>query len=109
MQFIPEAARTNIIRQIYDGLNPGGAFIFAEKTVSECARINEIRTFTYYDYKREHFTSDDILNKERQLRHMMKLNTRTELMNKCATAGFSFQKIESFWQNYGFVAFIAIK
>jgi tRNA (cmo5U34)-methyltransferase len=109
LQFIPEAARTSVIRQIYDGLNPGGAFIFAEKTVSECSRINEIRTFTYYDYKREHFTSDDILNKERQLRHMMKLNTRNELINKCATVGFCFQKIESFWQNYGFVAFIAIK
>ena len=109
LQFIPEAARTSVIRQIYNGLNPGGAFIFAEKTVSECARINEIRTFTYYDYKREHFTSDDILNKERQLRHMMKLNTRNELINKCATVGFCFQKIESFWQNYGFAAFIAIK
>jgi tRNA (cmo5U34)-methyltransferase len=109
LQFIPEIDRTSIIRQIYDGLNPGGAFIFAEKTVSECVRIHDIKTFTYYDYKREHFTSDDILNKERQLRHMMKLNTRNELLNKCATAGFSFQKIDSFWQNFGFTGFIAIK
>jgi len=109
LQFIPEKERTSIIKQIYDGLNSGGAFIFAEKTIAEHAKIQEIRTFTYYDYKREHFSSDDILDKEKQLRHMMKLNTRKELMNKCATAGFEFNKIESFWQNHSFTAFIAIK
>jgi len=109
LQFIPEIDRTSIIRQIYDGLNVGGAFIFAEKTAAENSRIHEMRTFTYYDYKRQNFTSDDILDKEKQLRYMMKLNTRTELVNKCATAGFSFNKIESFWQNFGFTGFIAIK
>ena len=109
LQFIPEKERTSIIKQIYDGLNPGGAFIFAEKTIAECSKIQDIRTFTYYDYKREHFTSDDILNKEKQLRHMMKLNTRKELISKCATAGFAFDRIDSFWQNHSFTAFIAIK
>ena len=109
LQFIQEKERTSIIRQIYEGLNPGGAFIFAEKTIAECSKIQDIRTFTYYDYKREHFTSDDILNKEKQLRHMMKLNTRKELISKCATAGFSFDRIDSFWQNHSFTAFVAIK
>ena len=109
LQFIQEKERTSIIKQIYEGLNPGGAFIFAEKTIAECSKIQDIRTFTYYDYKREHFTSDDILNKEKQLRHMMKLNTRKELIQKCATAGFAFDRIDSFWQNHSFTAFIAIK
>jgi tRNA (cmo5U34)-methyltransferase len=107
LQFIPEVQRSKIIRQIYDGLRYGSAFIFAEKTVSEYTKIQEIRTFTYYDYKRQHFSSDDILDKERQLRHMMKPNTRSELMSMCACAGFS--KIDSFWQNHAFTAFIAIK
>lgn len=109
LQFIQEKERSSIIKQIYDGLNPGGAFIFAEKTIADCSKIQDIRTFTYYDYKREHFTSDDILNKEKQLRHMMKLNTRKELINKCATAGFAFDRIDSFWQNHSFTAFVAIK
>lgn len=109
LQFIQEKERSSIIKQIYEGLNPGGAFIFAEKTIAECSKIQDIRTFTYYDYKREHFTSDDILNKEKQLRHMMKLNTRKELINKCATAGFAFDRIDSFWQNHSFTAFVAIK
>ena len=109
LQFIQEKERSSIIKQIYEGLNPGGAFIFAEKTIADCSKIQDIRTFTYYDYKREHFTSDDILNKEKQLRHMMKLNTRKELINKCATAGFAFDRIDSFWQNHSFTAFVAIK
>jgi len=107
LQFIAEVQRSKIIKQIYDGLRYGSAFIFAEKTVSEHTKIQEIRTFTYYDYKRLHFTSDDILDKERELRHMMKPNTRSELMSMCAVAGFS--KIDSFWQNHGFTSFIAIK
>ena len=109
LQFMPPKDREQVIHNIYEGLNPGGAFIFAEKTIAECSKIQDIRTFTYYDYKREHFTSDDILNKEKQLRHMMKLNTRKELINKCATAGFAFDRIDSFWQNHSFTAFVAIK
>ena len=109
LQFIQEKERSSIIKQIYEGLNPGGAFIFAEKTIADCSKIQDIRTFTYYDYKREHFTSDDILNKEKQLRHMMNINTRKELINKCATAGFAFDRIDSFWQNHSFTAFVAIK
>lgn len=109
LQFIPEHLRRNVVQKIYDGLRHGGAFIFAEKTAAEDPRIQEIRTFTYYDYKSEHFTSDDILQKERQLRHMMKLSTRQDLISLCALAGFGFKRIDSFWQNYGFTGFIAIK
>jgi tRNA (cmo5U34)-methyltransferase len=109
LQFIPEHYRRDIVQKIYNGLRHGGAFIFAEKTAAEDPRIQEIRTFTYYDYKREHFSSDDILDKERQLRHMMKLSTRQDLISLCALAGFSFKRIDSFWQNHGFTGFIAIK
>lgn len=109
LQFIPDHLRRDVVQKIYDGLRYGGAFIFAEKTAADDPRIQEIRTFTYYDYKSQHFTADDILEKERQLRHMMKLNTRQELISLCALAGFSFKRIDTFWQNHGFTGFIAIK
>ena len=109
LQFIPEHLRREIVTKIYKGLRTGGAFIFAEKTVSADPRIQEIRTFTYYDYKREHFTADDILDKERQLRHMMKLKTRSELISLCAVSGFGMENIDTFWQNHGFTGIIAIK
>lgn len=109
LQFMPEDQRQDVIKQIYKGLKWGGAFVFAEKTMAESPKIQEIKTFTFYDYKRQYFTSDDILDKEQTLRHMMKLNTRKELVTMCATAGFSFEHIDSFWQNHAFTGFIAIK
>jgi hypothetical protein len=44
IQFIAERERQKIIEQIYRGLVPGGAFLVAEKTVSQCAKLHEILT-----------------------------------------------------------------
>jgi tRNA (cmo5U34)-methyltransferase len=107
LQFMPQRDRQDVIDCIYNGLQKGGAFIFAEKTVAESPRIHEIRTFTYYDFKRESFTTDDIMDKERTLRHMMKPNTRSELIDMVNNAGFD--QVDSFWQNHAFTGFIAIK
>lgn len=107
LQFMPYHDRIDLIKRVYAGLNPGGAFVFAEKTMPENVRIHEIRTFTYYDFKRRTFTTDDIMDKERQLRHMTKPNTRTELIRICLDAGF--QAVDTFWQNHAFTGFIALK
>ena len=107
LQFMPQRDRQDVINSIYEGLHRGGAFIFAEKTVAESPRIHEIRTFTYYDFKRESFTTDDIMDKERTQRHMMKPNTRSELIDMVTNAGF--EHVDSFWQNHAFTGFIAIK
>ena len=107
LMFMPPHQRETVIKNIYNGLNSGGAFVFYEKTMADSAKIQDIRTFTYYDYKRKSFTTDDIMDKEKTLRSMAKPNTREELLNMCKAAGFS--KIESFWQNHAFVGFLAIK
>ena len=52
-------------------------------------------------------TEKQILEKEVQLRHMMKLLSRAQLVDMLKVAGFS--TIEQFWQNYNFVSFIAVK
>ena len=79
LQFMPPKDRQEVIKKVYDGLNTGGAFIFSEKTFSCNPRIQDMMTFTFYDYKRQNFTDKEILDKEVQLRHMMKLNTKTEI------------------------------
>ena len=107
LQFMSFKDREAVINKVYDGLNDGGAFVFAEKTMPDNARLHEIRTFTYYDHKRKVFTSDDILDKEKQLRHMTKPNTRSEIVSMCERAGFT--AIDSFWQNHAFTGFIALK
>ena len=106
LQFMPPKDREDTIKRIYKGLNRGGAFVFSEKTFSCDPRIQDMMTFMYYDYKRKNFTDTEILDKEVQLRHMMKPNTRTELYKMCTDAGF---EIHTFWQNFNFVGVIAIK
>ena len=107
LQFMPVRDRKKVIDNIYSGLNPGGAFVFAEKTVADNARIQEMMTFTYYDYKRKSFTEKDIMDKEITLRNMLKPNTFGEIHEMLLQAGF--KSVQPFWQNFLFVGAIAIK
>jgi tRNA (cmo5U34)-methyltransferase len=107
LQFMPKKDRFSVIQNIYDGLNEGGGFIFAEKIDCENSRIQDMLTFNYYDFKREKFTTDDIMNKEQTLRHMLKPNTWNEIHYMVEDAGF--KTVEQFWRNHNFLGAIAIK
>lgn len=107
LQFMPMKDREEVIGRIYDGLNTGGAFIFSEKTVANNARIQEMMTFTFYDYKRKNFNTEDIMTKEVALRNMLKPNTWIELEDMILGAGF--RTVQPFWQNFLFVGAIALK
>ena len=107
LQFMPRKDRFDVIKNIYDGLNFGGAFIFAEKTVCEDSRLQEMITFNFYDYKRKHFEASDILEKEKTLRNMLKPNTWKELEGMLECAGF--KTAQPFWRNHMFVGAIAVK
>jgi tRNA (cmo5U34)-methyltransferase len=107
LQFMPPKDRECVIENIYNGLNEGGAFIFAEKTVADTGRFQDMFTFTYYDYKRKSFTEKDIMDKEVTLRNMLKPNTWSELTDMLYSAGFV--NVQPFWRNYLFVGAIATK
>ena len=107
LQFMPKKDRKEVISNIYSGLNEGGAFIFAEKTICESALIQDMITFNYYDYKRKSFDTTDIMDKERTLRNIMKPNTWQQLELMISYAGFS--TVQPFWRNHAFVGAIALK
>ena len=79
----------------------------SEKTICENANFQEMLTFNYYDYKRDSFSTDDIMDKERELRHMLKPNTYEEIIDMLNEVGFS--KTQCFWRNHMFVGIIALK
>ena len=106
LQFMSPKDRQEVINKIYKGLNTGGAFIFSEKTFSSNPRVQDMMTFMFYDYKRQHFSDKEILDKEVQLRHMMKPNTQSELYEMVEGAGF---ELHTFWQNFNFVGIVALK
>lgn len=107
LQFMPKTIRQSMIQKIYDGLNEGGAFIFAEKLMCESAFFQELLTFNHYDYKRKTFSPDEIMDKEVKLRDMLKPNTWRELNTMVMDAGFKETQI--FWRNHQFVGVIATK
>jgi len=107
LQFMPKTSRQETINKIYNGLNEGGAFIFAEKLMCENAFFQELLTFNHYDYKRKTFSAEQIMDKEKELRDMLKPNTWFELEEMVMRAGFKDCQI--FWRNHQFVGVIAIK
>ncbi len=107
LQFMPKSDRKDLLQRIRNGLNEGGAFIFAEKTICENALVQDMITFNYYDYKRKSFDTEDIMDKERTLRHMMKPNTWREIEDMLLDVGFGV--VQPFWRNHAFVGAIAIK
>ena len=107
LQFMSKKDRARVINEIYQGLNFGGGFIFAEKIDCENARLQDMMTFNYYDFKREKFDYDDIMTKEQTLRNMLKPNTWKEIEDMLDFAGF--KAVEQSWRNHNFVGAIAIK
>ena len=107
LQFMPKSDRKSLLENIYNGLNCGGGYIFAEKTICENAFMQDMITFNFYDYKRKSFSTEDIMNKEKELRHMMKPNTWKEIEDMLYSSGF--EKIQPFWRNHAFVGAIAVK
>ena len=107
LQFMPKKDRKAVIQNIYDGLNEGGGFLFGEKIDCTHPRIQDMMTFNFYDFKRQKFSTDDIMDKERTLRKMLKPNTWDEINSMLVDAGF--KGIEVFWQNLMFLGAIALK
>lgn len=107
LQFIPQVFRQGILDKIYEALNPGGGFVLAEKILANNSKIQEILTFTHYDFKSQFFDSNEILDKERTLRSMLKPCYLEELVSMLYKAGF--KEVQTFWQSYLFVGILAIK
>jgi len=107
LQFMPKTNRQQIIDRIYEALVKGGAFIFSEKIFSIDSQLQEMMQFCYYDYKRQFYSAEELLDKEVNLRHMMKPLTYSELIEMVEKAGF--ESVQPFWQNFNFVGIIAIK
>lgn len=108
MQFVPLADREDILKNIYNGMKQGGAFVMVEKVKSSITDVHDIYNDIYYDFKRSQgLTDTSILDKNVSLRGVMKpltLETNVEMLKE---AGFS--QIEVFMKYNNFAGIIAIK
>ena len=106
LQFLKISDRKQLIKKVYNSLNDKGAFIVAEKTYHTNGFIQDLFTFSYYDYKSEEFSNDEIMQKQKDLRSIMKPITERENIEIFNDAGFHVSK---FFQSLQFNAWILIK
>jgi tRNA (cmo5U34)-methyltransferase len=106
LQFLDRDARQQLISNVYDGLNKGGAFIVTEKVYCESGRVQDIFTSSYYDFKKQAFSEKQILDKEVDLRKILKPNTTGENIKMLENAGFN---VHPFYQYLNFVGYLCLK
>jgi tRNA (cmo5U34)-methyltransferase len=107
LQFIPIHERQPVVRNIYEGLNPGGVFLLAEKVYSSDPEIDRLINNSHLDFKREITDAAQILENDVRLRSIMRPLTLQENVSLLGNAGFN--RCECFWRVNNFVALIAIK
>jgi tRNA (cmo5U34)-methyltransferase len=107
LQFIEPIERIKLLQKIYDSLNEGGIFILCEKIYQDNGKLQEILTFSHYDYKSKHFTLNDIFSKEKDLRFIMKPKTLQDNLSDLKKVGF--KSSTTFFQSFNFVGIIALK
>lgn len=106
LQFMPTTYRQQIINQIYEGLRPGGCFIFVEKIISET--MDDLMVELYYEMKRTNgYTEDQIYEKRKSLENVLSPLKAPWNVDMMKTAGF--RKVDMFWRCLNFCGWIAVK
>lgn len=108
LQFIRPIYREKLLKQIYNGLVPGGAFILIEKVLAEDSFYNRGFIKYYYDYKRRnHYSELEISQKREALENVLipyKLSENALLLREAG-----FQHSETFFKWYNFSGIVAQK
>ncbi|GAB2549714.1 methyltransferase domain-containing protein [Spirosoma aerophilum] len=105
LQFLPMQERAAIVEKAYNALEPGGAFILAEKTYLHDGFAQDLFTFAYYDSKLKNFTPEEILDKQLALRRIMRPQTEPHIQRELS----AFSNVYPFWQYLQFKAWLCIK
>ena len=104
MQFVPKHERLGVLKKMNNALAKGGAFIMAEKVLCDEGWQQEMMTFSYYDYKQKSFSPQEILDKEQDLRQLMRCNTSYE--NQLLTEHAGFLNAQMIWKFYNFECWV---
>ena len=108
LQFTPIEYRQNIIQDVYDKLNEGGAFILVEKVLGNSARIDNLFVKEYYDMKKDNgYTQEQIANKRKSLEGV--LVPLTASFNEHLLHQVGFKYVDCFFRCLNFSGWIAIK
>lgn len=108
LQFVRPLYRERLLRNIYQGLNPGGVLLLVEKVLAESSIFNRDFIKYYYNYKRRNQYSElEISQKREALENVLipyKLSENILLLKEVG-----FADCEVFFKWYNFAGLIAYK
>jgi len=106
LQFIRPLNREKLLKQIFDGLLPGGALVIIEKILAEDSAFNRDFIKYYYDMKRRNNYSDiEISQKREALENVLIPYKLSENISLIRNAGFTHCEVFFKWYNFsGFIA-----
>ncbi|QBY00589.1 methyltransferase domain-containing protein [Rhodophyticola sp. CCM32] len=108
LQFIRLKDRMGLLRQIYNALNEGGAFVLFEKVSASDAQFQDIMGLLYNQFKLENgFTVDEIMAKTFSLKGVMQPISTDQNLICLRNVGFS--KILTIQKYLCFEGWLAIK
>lgn len=108
LQFVPIEYRDKIIQKIYNSLNPGGAFVYAEKVLCNDVKTEELFETEYYAMKANNgYSTEQIMSKKKSLENRLvplKLDWHYNMLKDSG-----FKSIDVFWKDLMFTGIVAIK
>ena len=108
LQFIDVNLRSNLIKKIYDGLEPGGILIISEKIHFDDAVTQNHITKLHIDFKKENGYSElEIANKRQAIENVLITETKEQHLNRLRDCGFV--ETSCFFQCLNFVSFLSVK
>ena len=108
LQFIDVKDRSNLIKKIYEGLNPGGVLIISEKIHFEDKETQDQITNLHIDFKKENGYSElEIANKLQAIENVLITDTKTIHIERLKDCGF--KDTSCFVQCLNFVSFLSVK
>jgi tRNA (cmo5U34)-methyltransferase len=108
LQFIDVKDRSNLIKKIYEGLNPGGVLIISEKIHFEDKETQDQITNLHIDFKKENGSSElEIANKRQAIENVLITDTKAIHIERLKDSGF--KDTSCFFQCLNFVSFLSVK
>lgn len=107
LQFIDPSARLNLVKKIYQGLNPGGILILSEK-IAFPEHKDEWLSELHHAFKKANGYSDlEISQKRSALEQVLIRDTETQHLDRLRSAGFN--QAVTWFQCFNFLSLLALK
>lgn len=108
LQFVPMEHRQRIVRDVFKGLLPGGAFILVEKVMGSCSETDALMSKLYWNLKRHNgYSADDVERKRLSLEGVLVPVTAGWNEELLRSAGF--RQVECFWRCLNFSGWVAVR